>query len=198
MTPNRVLSIRPVASPHSVVLTDPLWLRLTFRVLMLLVGPILLYLSLSSSSPLPPAALIIATITGIGTFGGALWHRPWSQFELFIADEKGIAFPANALVTLGKALDQRWLFIPWTNIHNVRTAAERGDATPCVALDLEVTPVERKDFFANVGEPTDRPRLSQNMVHAAYAINPPVPARTVAALLALRGSRPNKSPGADA
>jgi hypothetical protein len=56
MALNRVLSIRPVPSPHSIVLADPLWLRLTFPVLMLLVGPILLYFSLSSSSPLPPAS----------------------------------------------------------------------------------------------------------------------------------------------
>ena len=193
MTPNRILPIRPEPAPHSIVLADPRWYRLTFRVLMLLIGPILLYFSLSSRSPLPPAALIIVSITGISTFCFAVWHRPWSLFERFIADDKGIAFPANLLITIGKTIDERWLFIPWANIHNVRTAVQRGDPTSCVAFDLEVTPIERRDFFANVGEPTDRSKLSQDMVHAAYDVKPPAPKRTVAALLALRGSGPNKS-----
>jgi hypothetical protein len=188
VTPNRVLSHRPTPAQHSLVLANPGWIRLTFRVLMFLVGPLLLYLTLSSRSPLPPAALVIAAIVGIGTFGIAVWQRPWNGFELFIADEGGVTFPANdhVRIQIGKAVDARWLCVPWTNIHDIRTAKVRGDATSCVAFDVEVTPVEMNDFFVNVGEPSDRASPSGTMVHAAFDINPPAPAKTVAALLALR------------
>lgn len=187
MTPNLVIPNRPTPAGQAVVLANPAWLRAAFRILLLLCGPILLYVSLASRSSLPLPGTILAAVVGTGTFLLAVWQRPWARFELFIADEKGIHFPANDLlaVQLGRTDDVRWLFVPWANIANVRTARTRGDMSSCVAFDVRVTPEERASFFGRVDEPADRANHSPTTVFAAFDINPPSPNATAARLLAL-------------
>jgi hypothetical protein len=161
MAPNRILTSRPAPGPRAYVMANPRWLRVTFRLALLLVGPLALYLVLSSSTPLPLPAVLIAVAVAVVTFPMAVWARPWSRFDLFIADDEGIAFPANDLLATSfkSNEDTRWLLVPWANIDAIRVAVTQGERSRCVAFDVK----------ANAAD-----------------ISPPMPAKTVAALLALR------------
>lgn len=172
-------------------MANPRWLRVTFRLSLLLVGPLALYLILSSHTPLPLPAVLIAAVIGIVTFPMAVWPRPWSRFVLFIADEEGIAFPANDLLTTSfkSNEDTRWLQVPWANIDAIRVSVTRGERSRCVALDVRANAAEVRDFFGNVDSPADRTDTVPDTFFAAFDISPPMPAKTVAALLAIRKSR---------
>jgi hypothetical protein len=185
---NRVLPCRPTPTGRAYILSNPRWLLLAFRTAMLLVGPLLLYLSLYTDARLPLPGQLLAVAVGIGTVCIGVWRRPWSRYEPFVADDAGIAFPANELlrVTLHGKEDGRWLHVPWKNIENIRVAVERGDRTRCVAFDVRATPDERRDFFGCVDEPADRGNTPNNTIYAAFGMSPPHPEKTVAALNALR------------
>jgi hypothetical protein len=184
---NRVLPCRPTPAGRAYVLANPRWLWLAFRAAMILVGPLLLYLFYTDAS-LPLPGQLLAAVVGVGTFCVGVWQRPWDRFEFFVADDEGIAFPANGppKTTPRGEKDGRWLHVPWKNIDNVRIAVERGDGTRCVAFDVRATPDEKRDFFGCVDRPADRGDAPHGVIHVAFGISPPAPAKTVAALSALR------------
>jgi len=98
-----------------------------FRASMILLGPFLLLLWLRGTSAWPLPAILFALGIGVGTFLMGLWPRPWTRFVLFVADESGIAFPANDLLVVkpGAKEDTRWLHVPWRKTSNVRVLTEK-------------------------------------------------------------------------
>jgi len=169
-------------------MANPRWLRVGFRVALLLAGPLALCQILSSATPMSIPGLVIAIVASVLTFSIALWPRPWSRFELFIADVDGIAFPASDLLetALDEREDNRWLHVPWANIDAIRVTVTHDRRARCVAFDLKVNAAEQAGFFANVETPADRRSPPRNTLFAAFDLSPPPADRTVAALLALR------------
>jgi hypothetical protein len=187
---NRILQAAPEPRDGVVVLATPKWLRVGFRASLLLCGLALIFLSLMSPSPLPTPWAAFGLIVGVLTLAAAVWPGPWNRFELFVATQEGVAFPANdqLVVSLGGSEDRRWLLVPWANIVSVRVATVRGDQTPCVAFDVAASAEERAAFFGRVDSPSDRRSHGGDLVFAAFDINPPNPKQTVARLLSLRAS----------
>ena len=113
----------------------------------------------------------------------------------FIANDRGLYFPANGLVVLSfrPNLQEEWLHVPWEGVRDIRLAREVGEDGPCVAFDLEVTAGEANAFFKFVGTPRDRSRGLSGILAVAYGDSPPRPTRTVAILLRLKARSDGQS-----
>jgi len=153
--------------------------------------------------------------TGVGL--GVLLFRHWSGMESeqilivapfvvvltlvafmknrtqFVADERGIFFPCNAMCTrIRPASSGEWLFVPWNRVSNIRL--ERSPvgrrSAKCVAFDPEVSPDEVRDFFkyvtyAGPPDPTDTRRVEalRSMVGFLRRANVPIAGPTVFTVL---------------
>lgn len=166
----------------------PEWLVGLFRISFGVGGIVLAALALRdwSEMPLGFRGLVCILVPAFAFFA----LRTPSAIK-FLADERGVFFPCNALLLAarGRENSNRWLLVPWHNISNIRLAREvdhEGGAATCVAFDVQVSPDAQAEFFQHVGYPSDRTRDGSNCLPVAYSDFPPSPKATVARLQGMK------------
>jgi hypothetical protein len=180
---------KPPTTGHSTLIYGvPTWLTLLFRVVFGCFGLLVAVLSFRTWSSMPIPAQVFVGLLAPTMMATAVWNKPWQGTAQFIAGESGIYFPSYSLLSISfkQQVAERWLHVPWRNILGLRLAKEVGESGLAVAFDVQVTDDEREEFFAHVGRASDRPRLTQSNVAAAYSGALPSPKRTLARMQKLR------------
>jgi len=185
---NRILPQRPEDEEGAYTFGTPPWLVLAFRGVLLGAGfatGILLGLHWKA---MPWPACLLAACLFPSLMAWSLWPRPWRYMVRFIANQRGMYFPAYPVLSLSTPSPpaEAWLEVPWRHISNIRLANEVGEDGRCVALDIEVSSDEKSKYFGAVGIPRDRQGKLSPLVFAAYGGWPPSPADAVARLTRLR------------
>jgi hypothetical protein len=183
------ITLNPPAGGHgAVVYGTPAWLTLLFRVAFGCFGLIAAVFSVRAWSGMPVQAQVLGGLLAPTMMAAAIWNKPWQRTTQFIADESGIYFPDYPQLTLSlkPQIAERWLHVPWRNIQELRLAKEAGESGLAIAFDVQVTNAEEREFFSSVGRASDRSRLTQSNVAAAYSAALPPPKRTLLRMQALR------------
>lgn len=185
---NRVLGSAPPPTSATYAHAPPDWLRWGFRLLSGGMGCALCVLSWQDWAAMPWPARALAIVVGPALVGLSLWHQPWQRRVGFVADERGLYFPANELLVLSlrRTTSQSWLHVPWRHVHDLRLAREAGEDGDCLAFDVDATAEEAAAFFRHVGRPHGRAVGRQGLVSLAYGDSPPRPAATLKRLLSLK------------
>lgn len=189
---SRILTSAPSGLPDSYVHVTPGWLVAAGRVGMGSLGVVAGVAVWRGHGTLGPLMASVSAIVATVLVLIALWSPAWDRRIKFVANEQGIAFPANDLLVPvpPRAKDTRWLLVPWSSIHDIRLARKDSESGFALAFDLEVSPEEARDFFRHVASPTDRRESMASRHPAAYGDFPPSPRRAVAILLSLKASSP--------
>ena len=185
---NHILPTQPGPTPATLVFGSPPWLVLGFRCVLLFAGCITAVLSAQHWSAMPLFARFLGALIAPTIIGWAAWPRPWRYKTKFIANEKGMYFPAYPSLTLSTAkpqIEEEWLEVPWKHIANIRIATEAGEDGRCAAFDIKASPSEKSRFFETVGVPRDRGEQLSATVSAAFGGWPPSAARVVQKLQSL-------------
>jgi hypothetical protein len=176
---NQILPSLPLISGEHYVHRPPVWLTAVVRLafgLMAIVTAVWAYLDWSTS---PLGFRLLACILVPAFCFSSLRSDVWGGAD-FIATDKGIFFPCNELrvITLGRDRKDSWLWVPWSNIENLRLAEyddHDNDRRTCVAFDLNVSGEERADFFRGASNPVDSTIHPDNLLSVAYGGFPPSP-----------------------
>lgn len=187
---NQILASAPSGLPDSYVQVTPDWLVAAGRVGMGSLGLVAGVAVWRGHGTLEPLTASVSAILATVLVLLAAWSPAWTRRIKFVANERGIAFPANDLLVTfpPRASDTRWLLVPWSGIHDIRLTRKDGESGFALAFDLEVSPEEARDFFRHVASPIDRREPWASRHSAAYGDFPPSPRRAVAILLSLKAS----------
>lgn len=154
----------------------------------------MLVMSYQQWRDMPPGFRLLSGALIAAFWFFSLYSRIWRNNIKFIADRRGMFFPSNDYLvkTAGKKALHTWLFVPWSNVSNIRVATQKeyDGLSKCVAFNLYITPAERSDYFEHVGSPADTKQRALNVVPVSYSDYPPHPKKTVAALIRLKNQQP--------
>lgn len=182
---NEILAELPALSAAHFVCREPLYVGLLRRGLLTLGAAGLAAWTLAMPAlPRPLAALLLvvaglATVAAIRLRGGAI-H--------FVGDCSGIFFAAPPAA--GRATEQRWLAVPWSNISaiDVQLLLEESGRKG-LALSLRVCAHERHQFFARSVWRAAGPASDADSLRVAYPCVLNSPYRLAATLRALQSRR---------
>jgi len=186
----------PALSDEHYIHCLPKWLEISLRTLFGVFAMVLLVISSLQWRDMPPGFrwLCVALIAAFIFF--SLYSRIWRNNIKFIADQHGLFFPCNDYLvhTVGKNSMHSWLFVPWSNVSNIRVATQKDydGQSKCVAFNLYISPKERSDYFIHVGIPSDIKQRALNVVPVSYGDYPPNPKKTAAKLIRLKKSADSK------
>ena len=122
--------------------------------------------------------------------------RGWARLSTepsLVADSRGVYFPSlrvlasRGLGPVAGGKQSRWLFVPWSNIADLREDKAYVDDgwSACAAFDVVASTDEVAEFFHDDLKTKRMPRSGSKAV-AFYVTSPPRPRTVIAALESLR------------
>jgi len=149
---NDVLNAVPSPEGQHYRVLAPPWLTRLLRLGSLAFGLGTLWLALRHWAAMPIAVNLLVCVLVPAFFLMALHPRGWAQFSTrpaLVADRRGLYFPSLEPVVLGQPLRERWLFVPWSNVSNLREAKvmSADGACRCAAFDVAATAEQVREFF---------------------------------------------------
>jgi hypothetical protein len=100
-----------------------------------------------------------------------------SPYIYFLADKRGMFFPrrGEGLQNIKEQKKHHWLFVPWQNILNLRTAKieDHDGVSKAIAFDVKISLEEQAEFFEGISRPSDRKTsFARNIFSAGYTSQP--------------------------
>lgn len=118
----------------------------------------------------------------------AVHPKTMSPYIYFLADQRGMFFPSRGerLQNIEEQKKHHWLFVPWQNILNLRTAEieEHDGNVKAIAFDVRISLEEQAEFFEGINRPSDRKTSFAHNIFSAGYTSQPLP--SIAILLKLK------------
>ena len=142
---NTILNEFPALRAANFICAEPRWLSAITLGLCLLSGCALAYLG-ASASTLPSAVILLL---GIASALLLVALRPTRGSIHYASNDHGVYFPSRRTSWIvGRAKDQTWLFVPWSNISRISVQPlldESGKKS--VTFCLRASDEERRLYF---------------------------------------------------
>ena len=160
-TVNGIMAELPTPEGDYYTVMAPHWFAFPVRGASVAFGIAALWFIVPVWKEMPLWSLIIACIVVTSFVYVALNSKGWIRFlttPLLHADHLGIYLPSHQSRTLGEKVSQRWLFVPWGNISDVRVdKTYDGDCdgrsvVKCAAIDVVAASDEIDEFFFDLTE----------------------------------------------
>lgn len=176
---NQIFPKMPSPAGEHYIHRAPAWFTTLVRLYFGVGAIVVLVWFYSDWSTIPLGFRVLACVLVPAFTFASLHKEAWGTAD-FIATDNGIFFPCNELrvITLGRRSMNSWLWVPWSNINNLRLAEyddHDNDRRTCVAFDLNVSQEERACFFRGVSTPIDSANHPENLLSVAYGGTPPSP-----------------------
>jgi hypothetical protein len=146
---NQILTQSPFPAAARFVYGMPAWGARSMRLAFLVAGGGLLYLAnRAATGSAPTYALVLLVAMACCFLLVALRAR---ATVYFLADGHGMYFPeSTSFVLFGKSGVGHWLFVPWSNISNIRVTRIRQ--TDHVSFSVAASAEEERRFFGNLAD----------------------------------------------
>jgi hypothetical protein len=170
----------------------PRWFLYSLRTFIALFVALTTWFSIQDWSAMPWGFRILACIL-IPSYLLLAFHpkllSAWSSSPFFHADSLGMYFRSgvSSNTIRGRGSPDRWLFVPWENISNIKFAwVNTSDgASGGAAFDVIALPEEVAEFFYD--DLVERNPPLRGRVSVAFYVNtPPSPRKVVESLLDLQ------------
>lgn len=174
---NRIHREAPSPAGACFVYRLPTWLTQLARALIGIAGITTAFLAFEHWSTMPMPVRVLCIFLGAGFLLIALNRRIFDPRAHFVADEQGIFFPGQ----------DRWLFVPWPNISNIRVVEIMdGESSTGIAFNLRLSSQEKAEFFRQPLRPADHLHAGGAQLAVGYASYPPSPKALATILLGLK------------
>lgn len=149
---NMILDTLPVRRGECYRVLAPRWLTLLLRLASAMFGLVTLWAAVRYWSEMPVWVNGLVCVLVPAFLIMAFHPRGWARFStnpFLVADRRGLYFPSLRPRVLGQPAPVRWLFVPWSNVSNMREAkAASADGTcRCAAFDVYASADEVNEFF---------------------------------------------------
>jgi hypothetical protein len=204
---NKILPEMPALTSDVYAPVMPMWLANTLRLLSVTLAVYMAYLGYNEWSNMPTFAKVIICILSSAFFFFSLSsEKGWALYAknpFFLADRSGMYFRHNQAFTtfIGnnnqdkKHKSQQWLFVPWSNIANIRVArvgSTTDGYSDAAAFDVIATAEEIRAFFDD--DLKDKKPIQSGMQAVCFYQNMPPSPRKVVAQLQTMLNQYQKSP----
>jgi hypothetical protein len=152
-TMNRILETKPTITSQYFVYHMPRWAALSLKGVFFLFGMATAYLAFQEQASTP--LVIIGFLYFLSGFFLLIALHPKTGREMiyFICDHSGMYFPSyQSQMLFPRGNPETWLFVPWTNIRDIKTAELISDegSVGGPSFSVKATREEEKMFFGNL------------------------------------------------
>ncbi len=150
---NKILETKPTITGRSFVYLMPKWAAVTLKGVIFLFGIATFYLAFHEQGTTPAFITGILYILSACFLLAAIHPKTGREKIYFICDNLGMYFPSyQSQMLFPHGHTEVWLFVPWKNITDIKTAKLRGDEGSVKGLSFSVkaTEEEEKLFFGNL------------------------------------------------